>query len=73
MRAGEKRSISCGRAERVACTECRGAARNGKQPSGVRREQKLPLFTLIEWLIFIAAAIGCVVGIYGLATGEITI
>jgi len=39
----------------------------------VRRERRLPLFTPIEWLVFLAAAIGCIVGIYGLATGQITI
>jgi arginine:ornithine antiporter/lysine permease len=39
----------------------------------VRREQRLPLFTPIEWLVFLAAVIGCIVGIYGLAAGEITI
>ena len=38
-----------------------------------RREQKLPLFTRIEWLVFIAALIGCIIGIFGLATGEIVI
>jgi arginine:ornithine antiporter/lysine permease len=31
------------------------------------------MFTPIEWIIFIAAAIGCAVGIHGLATGYITI
>jgi len=39
----------------------------------VRREQKLPLFTPVEWLVFLAAAIGCLVGAYGLATGGITV
>jgi arginine:ornithine antiporter/lysine permease len=38
-----------------------------------RREQKKSLFTPIEWIIFIAAIIGCAVGIHGLATGYITI
>jgi arginine:ornithine antiporter / lysine permease len=38
-----------------------------------RREQNLPVFTSLEWLIFLAAAVGCVVGLYGLATGTITI
>ncbi|WEX10756.1 basic amino acid/polyamine antiporter [Chelativorans sp. AA-79] len=38
-----------------------------------RREQGERIFTPIEWLIFLAAAIGCVIGIYGLATGSITI
>jgi arginine:ornithine antiporter/lysine permease len=39
----------------------------------VRREQKLPLFTPIEWLVFVAASVGCIVGVYGLLTGGITI
>ena len=38
-----------------------------------RREQGKHLFTPIEWLIVAAAAVGCCVGIYGLATGTITI
>jgi arginine:ornithine antiporter/lysine permease len=38
-----------------------------------RREQGKQLFTPIEWLIFAIAVIGCVVGIYGLLTGNITI
>ncbi|MGO4394490.1 basic amino acid/polyamine antiporter [Variovorax sp. M-6] len=38
-----------------------------------RREQKLTVFTAVEWAIFIVAIIGAVVGIYGLATGSITI
>ena len=38
-----------------------------------RREQNKRLFTAIEWVIFIVAAIGCIVGIHGLATGYITI
>jgi arginine:ornithine antiporter/lysine permease len=38
-----------------------------------RREQKKTLFTAVEWIIFIAALIGCAVGIHGLATGYITI
>ena len=38
-----------------------------------RREQGKQMFTPIEWLIFAAAVIGCAVGIYGLATGGITI
>jgi arginine:ornithine antiporter/lysine permease len=38
-----------------------------------RREQKKSAFTPIEWIIFIAALIGCAVGIHGLATGYITI
>ncbi len=39
----------------------------------IRGEQKKPVFTAGEWLIFIVALAGCVVGIYGLVTGEITI
>src|SRR5262249_42451639 len=39
-----------------------------------RREQGKPVFTGIwDWLIFIVAVIGAVVGIYALATGRITI
>jgi arginine:ornithine antiporter/lysine permease len=38
-----------------------------------RREQSKSLFTPVEWLIFVVATIGCVVGIHGLATGYITI
>ncbi|MBR0841094.1 amino acid permease [Bradyrhizobium liaoningense] len=38
-----------------------------------RLEQKAKVFTLVEWVIFIAAAIGAVVGVHGLATGYITI
>lgn len=38
-----------------------------------RFEQKAKVFTPVEWVIFIAAAIGAVVGIHGLATGYITI
>ena len=38
-----------------------------------RKEQGKSLFTPSEWIIFAAAALGCVVGIYGLATGSITI
>lgn len=38
-----------------------------------RKEQKAKLFTPVEWGIFVAAAIGAVVGIHGLATGYITI
>jgi arginine:ornithine antiporter/lysine permease len=38
-----------------------------------RREQNKSVFTSIEWVIFTAAMIGCVVGIYGLSTGRITI
>jgi len=38
-----------------------------------RLEQKVRVFTPAEWGIFIAAAIGAIVGIHGLATGYITI
>jgi arginine:ornithine antiporter/lysine permease len=38
-----------------------------------RREQNKQIFTGIEWGIFALAAIGAVIGIYGLATGSITI
>jgi arginine:ornithine antiporter / lysine permease len=27
----------------------------------------------VDWVLFVAAVIGCIVGIYGLATGSITI
>jgi arginine:ornithine antiporter/lysine permease len=39
----------------------------------VRREQNKTVFTPIEWVIFAATVIGCIVGIHGLATGYITI
>lgn len=38
-----------------------------------KREQGRRVFTPIEWGIFILAAIGAVVGLYGLATGTITL
>ena len=38
-----------------------------------RLEQKAQVFRPIEWIIFITAAIGAMVGIHGLATGYITI
>jgi arginine:ornithine antiporter / lysine permease len=38
-----------------------------------RREQGKPLFTATEWFTFAAALAGCVIGIYGLVTGTITI
>lgn len=38
-----------------------------------RREQHKTLFTPVEWLIFLVAAVGCVLGIYGLSTGSIAI
>jgi arginine:ornithine antiporter/lysine permease len=39
-----------------------------------RREQGKPVFTkATDWIIFLAAAVGCIAGVYGLATGMITI
>jgi arginine:ornithine antiporter/lysine permease len=38
-----------------------------------RREQGEKMFTPVEWVIFIVAAVLCVAGIVGLATGRITI
>jgi arginine:ornithine antiporter/lysine permease len=38
-----------------------------------RREQNKTVFVSSDWIIFIVAVIGAVVGIYGLATGMITI
>jgi len=38
-----------------------------------RREEGQPLFTAIEWLIFAAVIAGAAIGVYGLATGLITI
>jgi arginine:ornithine antiporter/lysine permease len=38
-----------------------------------RREQNERLFTGVEWGLFIIAMIGAIIGIYGLATGFITI
>ncbi|MGJ7510728.1 basic amino acid/polyamine antiporter [Variovorax sp. GT1P44] len=38
-----------------------------------RREQGKQVFTPIDWIIFIVAVIGAVIGIYWLATGYITI
>jgi arginine:ornithine antiporter/lysine permease len=38
-----------------------------------RREQGKPLFTPIEWIIFVVTMILCVIGIHGLVTGYITI
>jgi arginine:ornithine antiporter/lysine permease len=38
-----------------------------------RREQNKTLFTPAEWVIFVVAVVGAVVGIHGLATGYITI
>jgi arginine:ornithine antiporter / lysine permease len=38
-----------------------------------RREQGKTVFTTTDWIIFIVAVIGAVIGIYGLATGMITL
>ena len=38
-----------------------------------RREQNKQVFTSIDWIIFLIAVVGCIVGIYGLASGNITI
>jgi arginine:ornithine antiporter/lysine permease len=38
-----------------------------------RREQGLLVFNGIDWIIFIVAIVGAVIGVYGLATGAITI
>jgi arginine:ornithine antiporter/lysine permease len=39
-----------------------------------RREQGKPVFTNVwDWLIFIVAVIGAVVGLYALVTGTITL
>jgi arginine:ornithine antiporter/lysine permease len=38
-----------------------------------RREQNLRVFTALELLLFLAIAAGAVAGIYGLATGAITL
>jgi arginine:ornithine antiporter/lysine permease len=38
-----------------------------------RREQNKTVFLFSDWIIFIVAVIGAVIGIYGLATGMITI
>jgi arginine:ornithine antiporter/lysine permease len=38
-----------------------------------RREQGKPVFITSDWIIFIVAVIGAVIGIYGLATGMITL
>jgi arginine:ornithine antiporter / lysine permease len=38
-----------------------------------RLERKARVFTLVEWVIFIAAAVGAAVGVHGLITGYITI
>jgi arginine:ornithine antiporter/lysine permease len=38
-----------------------------------RLEQGKKVFTPIEWIIFIAAVIGCIIGIHGMVTGYITI
>jgi arginine:ornithine antiporter/lysine permease len=38
-----------------------------------RREQSKTVFTVTDWVIFLVAVAGAVVGVYGLATGTITI
>ena len=39
-----------------------------------RREQRKPVFnTSVDWIIFAAAAIGCIAALIGLASGYITI
>src|SRR5262249_20427315 len=38
-----------------------------------RREQSKTMFTPAEWAIFLVAAVLCIVGIHGLATGYITV
>jgi arginine:ornithine antiporter/lysine permease len=38
-----------------------------------RREQSKTVFTPVDWIIFIVAVIGAVIGIYGLATGMIAL
>jgi arginine:ornithine antiporter/lysine permease len=38
-----------------------------------RKEQGKQLFTPAEWVLFAVAVIGCIVGIYGIATGYISI
>ena len=38
-----------------------------------RREQGKTVFTVTDWVIFLVAVAGAVVGVYGLATGNITI
>jgi len=44
------------------------------QLTACRREQNVPVFTKAsDWIIFILAVIGAVVGIFWLATGYITI
>jgi arginine:ornithine antiporter / lysine permease len=38
-----------------------------------RREQRLKLFHTAEWIVFAAGVVGAAAGVYGLATGSITI
>jgi arginine:ornithine antiporter / lysine permease len=38
-----------------------------------KREQGRPLFTPVEWALFAAVVAGAAIGVYGLATGTITI
>lgn len=39
----------------------------------VRREQNMPVLVGVEWIVLAAAAIGCLVGIYGIASGDIVL
>ncbi|WP_167484050.1 hypothetical protein [Mesorhizobium tamadayense] len=54
----------------VGLVETRGPQRVAKCHKEIRRE---PLFSLVEWIIFAAAVVSGVLGIFGLATGYITI
>ena len=38
-----------------------------------RREQNIRLFTPVEWVVFLVAVVGCIIGIHGLVTGYIVI
>ena len=48
------------------------AARHIALRLGTARTEQT-LFTPVEWVVFLVAVIGCIVGIHGLATGYITI
>ncbi|RNJ42242.1 arginine-ornithine antiporter [Mesorhizobium erdmanii] len=39
----------------------------------VRRERNMPVLVGVEWIVLAAAAIGCLVGIYGIASGDIVL
>ena len=39
----------------------------------VRREQNKPVLVGTEWIVLAAATVGCLLGIYGVATGHIVI